>query len=234
MQPEHEETRETHADMLPDKRKEHWWRYFVGGNGEHFEKMGRMQYDVLYRMGLQPQHRLIELGCGCFRAGKHIIPYLQRGNYFGVDADESVMLAGVEHEFNAEHFAKLPVLCVNTDCELTDCFFPKFENGKAVRGQKATFLEGPFFDFALSFNVFTHLAPRKMSQCAMFLERNLKVGGVFCTNTWDKLLKRVTDKFDRSVWTVVPMKHECEKDKTWLIITKRCAIWQNVVMKPTA
>lgn len=41
--------------------------------------------DYLMLNGLRPNHRLLDLGCGVIRSGRHFIEYLNKDRYFGVD-----------------------------------------------------------------------------------------------------------------------------------------------------
>ena len=70
-------------------------REFVGGL---WEEAGRWQFDLLRREGLAPDHRLLDLGCGCLRGGVHFLSWLERGNYFGIDCNQSLLDAGLAVE----------------------------------------------------------------------------------------------------------------------------------------
>jgi hypothetical protein len=47
---------------------------------------------------LKPHHSLLDVGCGCLRDGIHFIGYLKRGNYVGIDINQSLLDAGYEIE----------------------------------------------------------------------------------------------------------------------------------------
>src|SRR5207248_6045542 len=47
--------------------------------------LGRYVFEFLVESGCRPDHRVLDFGCGALRAGVHVIPYLNAGNYFGVD-----------------------------------------------------------------------------------------------------------------------------------------------------
>lgn len=49
-------------------------------------QLQQYQFDVLKHHGLKPHHSLIDIGCGPITVGLALIAYLDRGNYFGVDA----------------------------------------------------------------------------------------------------------------------------------------------------
>ena len=67
-------------------------REVVGGL---WEQMGAHVLDFMVgRRGLNPSHRVLDLGCGCFRCGIPLIRYLERGNYYGLDLNQGLVQAG--------------------------------------------------------------------------------------------------------------------------------------------
>src|SRR3979409_2149502 len=57
-------------------------RAAVGGR---WEEIGELQFQFLRTHGLEPQHRLLDIGCGSLRGGVRFVSYLDPGNYFGID-----------------------------------------------------------------------------------------------------------------------------------------------------
>lgn len=55
------------------------------GAGDNWETHGNLQRDFLISQGLQPEHRLLEIGCGTGRLARKAAPYLNAGGYVGVD-----------------------------------------------------------------------------------------------------------------------------------------------------
>lgn len=53
--------------------------------GGHWEALGKLQFDYLVANGLKPGHRLLDIGCGTLRGGRHFIRYLAPGGYTGID-----------------------------------------------------------------------------------------------------------------------------------------------------
>jgi len=49
------------------------------------ETSGRLQFELLKKEGCQPSSRVLEVGCGCLHAGVHLMPFLNRGNFVGID-----------------------------------------------------------------------------------------------------------------------------------------------------
>jgi arylamine N-acetyltransferase/SAM-dependent methyltransferase len=54
----------------------------VGGNAE---ERGPWHLDLMNHFGLEPHHRLLDVGCGTLRGGIHLIPFLEAEKYVGID-----------------------------------------------------------------------------------------------------------------------------------------------------
>jgi len=63
-----------------------------------FDAIGAHQFCVLVRLGLREYHSLLDFGCGCFRGGKLIIPYLANGNYIGIEPNSKLAVYGLKNE----------------------------------------------------------------------------------------------------------------------------------------
>ena len=61
------------------------YKRHLGGGGREWDARGAYQLELLRHLGLQPQHRLVDYGCGPLRAGRFLIRYLQAGCYRGYD-----------------------------------------------------------------------------------------------------------------------------------------------------
>jgi len=53
------------------------------------------QFEFLKGIGLEPHHRFLDYGCAHLATGFYVIPYLQSGNYVGIDVGRAVMARGV-------------------------------------------------------------------------------------------------------------------------------------------
>jgi hypothetical protein len=60
--------------------------------------LGRYMFDFLVESGLRPEHRLCDFGCGALRLGVWAIPYLDAGNYFGIDSHLASLEAATAYE----------------------------------------------------------------------------------------------------------------------------------------
>jgi len=134
--------------------KEH--RDLVGGL---WEELGALQFSFLRRRGLQPQNRLLDLGCGALRGGVRFIRYLDAGHYYGIDINASLIEAG-KRELEEERLGdKNPHLLVND----------KFEVGRFATA----------FDCAIAVSVFTHLPVNHIVRCLTEVGRALKPEALF-------------------------------------------------------
>jgi len=132
-------------------------REFVGGM---WEELGRLQADFLISEGLNPDMKLLDIGCGCLRGGVHLIRFLQPGNYYGLDINESLLQAGYDVELlRAGLQGKLPrsnLLHENNFC--------------------ASRL-GVNFDMMLLQSVFTHLPLNHIRKCLIEMAKCISIGG---------------------------------------------------------
>lgn len=87
-------------------------RFELVGPPEFWEMKRSFQIGFLRQHGLQPQHYLLDIGCGVLRGGIPIINYLEVGHYYGVEARPKVLAEGRKElaESKLEH--KRPVLTV--------------------------------------------------------------------------------------------------------------------------
>jgi SAM-dependent methyltransferase len=75
---------------------EHYRAYV--GPPEDYDLVSAMVFNLLTSIGLRQHHRLLDVGCGSLRAGRLLIPYLGRGNYFGIEPNRWLVEEGVKHE----------------------------------------------------------------------------------------------------------------------------------------
>ena len=58
---------------------------FSGGSKNDFHDAGENQLVILTHFGLTPSSMVLDIGCGCLRGGRWLIPYLNSDCYFGVE-----------------------------------------------------------------------------------------------------------------------------------------------------
>ncbi len=143
-------------------------RIVIGGM---WDEIGALQISFLKQRGLKPHHSLLDIGCGSLRGGIHFVEYLDSGNYFGMDINQSLLDAGYEIELkNLGLQEKLPrrnLLC-DGDFEIE-----RF---------------GRTFDFALALSVFTHLPLNHIRVCLEKLAPCMSKGGEFYATYFETLV----------------------------------------------
>lgn len=109
-------------------------RDIVGGR---WDETGRAQMALLLDEGLQPHHRLLDIGAGSLRLGCRAVPYLDPGHYWGTDLSGALMRQGYLAELADKD--RLPTAHLIEDADFS---FPGVPDS---------------IDHAIAFAVFTHL-----------------------------------------------------------------------------
>jgi SAM-dependent methyltransferase len=73
------------------------YRAYVGPP-EDYDLIAAMTFNLLTTLGLRQHHSLLDIGCGSLRIGRLLIPYLNRGKYFGVEPNEWLVDEGIKRE----------------------------------------------------------------------------------------------------------------------------------------
>ncbi len=141
-------------------------REFVGGHGA-WEHHGQRQLDFLKSHGMESQHRLLDVGCGSFRAGRHFIEFLEPAHYYGVDANHSLMEAGYNLELNDEQRSRTPV-----------------ENLRANDRFDGDF--GVQFEYAIANSVFSHVSLNHIRLALFRLDKVMAPGGMFFATFFER------------------------------------------------
>jgi SAM-dependent methyltransferase len=136
--------------------------------GALWDEIGQLQADFLVSRGLMPHHRLLDIGCGCLRAGVKLVRYLDPGHYVGTDLNESLLKAGYDVELAKEGLThKLPRSNLVADGEFDFSWCP-------MR-----------FDFALAQSVFTSLPLNFLRVCLERLATFVVPNGQFFVSIFE-------------------------------------------------
>lgn len=128
--------------------------------GGLWEEMGRLQIEFMTRRGMLPRHRLLDVGCGSMRAGRHFVRYLDPGHYVGLDISAAILEAGrrvLREEGLADRGA---VLIQNHDLRFAE-----------VAGQS--------FDWVLAQSVFSHMPLEDIDECLRHVPAVMAPGATF-------------------------------------------------------
>jgi SAM-dependent methyltransferase len=132
-------------------------RGFVGGD---FVAGGERQFRFCKEMGLKPSDVFLDVACGSLRLGRLLIPYLEEGNYVGIDREESLIQAGLKHEIDAAAVAaKKPQFLISGDFDFS---------GMRKRP-----------NFCVAFSLFTHLDAHDIRKCLRNMAPHVAPGAVF-------------------------------------------------------
>lgn len=126
-------------------------RDIVGGR---WSETARAQMACLLAEGMQPPHRLLDIGCGALRLGHRAVAFLDPGNYWGTDASLALMQRGWEAELPADLQPRLPPAQLIEDADFA---FPGVPEA---------------IDFAIAFGVFTHLPADTLAPALTNLRRS--------------------------------------------------------------
>lgn len=116
------------------------------------------QINTLVELGLKPQHKLLDIGCGPLRLGMQAVPYLEPNNYFAIDGFKPYLNLGQE---------------IFKELELSD-------NYSVLHNDSFEF--GHFddhFDFAIASAVITHLSKSQVDKVFDELKKVMNKDGVF-------------------------------------------------------
>ncbi len=143
--------------VIAERMRHGQHRKVIGGM---WDRIGQLQLDFLIAQGLSPSHRLLDVGCGAFRGGVKLIPYLDPGNYWGIDKNAALLDVGWSVELEG---AGLTTLQPREQLVALDDF---------------EFVSlGVQFDYAIAQSVFTHLSLNRIRRCLARLAPCLDRGG---------------------------------------------------------
>jgi cyclopropane fatty-acyl-phospholipid synthase-like methyltransferase len=109
---------------------------FVGAPAQ-YDLRGGAQFALMFALGLRDHHRLLDFGCGSLRFGRLAIPYLQPGNYVGLEPNAWLVEDAIARQIGQDQISlKRPT-------------FHSFDDFRADRC-------GTGFDFIVAQSIFSH------------------------------------------------------------------------------
>lgn len=145
----------------PEERRRRRRHALVGPPGL-WEMKREFQIGFLKRAGLQPGHRLVDIGCGTLRGGIPLIRYLEPGHYCGIEARQEALDEGRREVTEEGLDDRRPQLVCAADL------------GALSLPER--------FDYGWAYSVLFHMPDPVLEGCFAFLERHLKPGGTFYAN----------------------------------------------------
>lgn len=211
------------AAGLPKIGDRHYKSY-VGPPGQ-YDFMGATQFRLLCTLGLRAHHKLLDIGCGSLRVGRFLIPYLEAGNYYGIEPNTWLVDEIFEKEIGREiRKLKSPSFVSNTEFDSSEF--------------------GQNFDFVVAQSIFSHTGQDLLVKGLNGIARSLKKSGVALAtfvlgdedcleNGWfyvgTERVKRVTYKTTTIVEIARSSGMHCQKlpwyhpRQTWFLLTREAA-----------
>src|SRR5947209_17407505 len=135
------------------------YRAYVGPP-EDYDLIAAMTFNLLTTLGLRQDHSLLDVGCGSLRIGRLLIPYLNRGKYFGAEPNEWLVDEGIRRELG-ETLVQIK----------RPTFFFSDSPDTIVRAKIS-------FDFALAQSIFSHCGLDLIKGWLSAISRSLAQDGV--------------------------------------------------------
>jgi SAM-dependent methyltransferase len=147
---------------------EHYRAYV--GPPKDYDLVSAMVFNLLTSIGLRQHHRVLDVGCGSLRVGRLLIPYLNEGNYIGVEPNRWLVEDGIANELGMDLVRiKKPVFS----------FLASMDD----------FEEPLDLDYAIAQSVFSHcgkdLIRHWLSQVSFHLKEDAAIVGTFLIDTED-------------------------------------------------
>ena len=99
---------------------DHHYRAYVGPP-QDYDLIAAITFNLLTTAGLRQHHRLIDVGCGSLRAGRLFIPYLNVGNYIGIEPNRWLVEEAIKHEIGQDLIRiKAPIFIFESRLPNTD------------------------------------------------------------------------------------------------------------------
>ena len=153
---------------------EHYLAYV--GPPQDYDLISAMVFNLLTVLGLRQHHRVLDVGCGSLRIGRLFVPYLNKGNYVGIEPNKWLIDDGIKNELgNDQVMIKSPLF---------------------LEGASASVLEkSEVFDFAVAQSIFSHCGLDLISEWLEGVSHHLSDTGVFVAT-----FVKGDDDFDGKGW----------------------------------
>ena len=123
------------------------YRAFVGPN-HMYDIMAAHQFNLLTSCGLRDTHKVLDIGCGSLRLGRLLLPFLNKGCYFGIEPEFMLVQEGIKNEIGEDILAvKEPSFGTSSEFE-----FGVFDNVDT-------------FDYIMCQSIFTHASQEQIKKC---------------------------------------------------------------------
>jgi SAM-dependent methyltransferase len=129
------------------------------GPPDQYDLMGATQFALLVALGLRDSHRVLDFGCGSLRVGRLLIPYLQRGNYHGLEPNSWLVEDAIARQIGRDQIAIKS---------------PRFHAFHDFRADRC----GADFDFVLAQSILSHTGADLVEAALIGFRRALAASGL--------------------------------------------------------
>jgi cyclopropane fatty-acyl-phospholipid synthase-like methyltransferase len=133
------------------------------GNPTQYDNIGKIVFELIKKLGLQKNHKFLDIGCGSLRVGKHLIKYLDKNKYYGLEPNQWLIDEAIEKELTHKYVLDRGALFSNNGNFFLKCF-----------GEK--------FNFILANSIFIHADKNQIEECFKQVNEVLEEGGYFLYN----------------------------------------------------
>lgn len=141
--------------------KSNWeWSLEYTGDPQSFDKRGEIITKWLKELGMTPESRVLDIGCGNLNTGVHLIRFLNPGRYVGIDVNGWLVNAALEQFPDLP--AKAPRFLWNSEFDASEV--------------------GVTFDFVVSHSVMSHMAHDQFPQALAAVRAVVDEGAVWLSS----------------------------------------------------
>ena len=133
------------------------YRAYVGPP-QDYDLIAAMTFNLLTTLGLRQHHTFLDVGCGSLRVGRLLIPYLNTGNYTGIEPNKWLVADGIQRETGHDQIhIKKPKFHFSDSAE---CLPPEES-----------------YDFAVAQSIFSHCGPDLVERWLTDISSRLRPSG---------------------------------------------------------
>ena len=151
----------TNAEIQQEKYKQ-----YFGSGVDHWDFIGSLEFQLLKEFGIQPNHTLLEFGCGPARASLYFIDYLKPNQFHGADINDSFI-----------------------DIAKTRIKETSLQDKQPNFYQTDKFLMPPNMDYIFSWSVLNHINSADYQKFINLCNQSLNTGGKLITTHSDWFLQ---------------------------------------------